>query len=431
MKGLNIKKFFMKKENSILLNNLVDIFGDNVGVFDIEGNLISKKRPSGNIVYFPIKLGEETIGHVSGESKAENLASVISSFVEARSLQRTLADEILRKYKEQDLLYNINDETSLCPKTEEIADFIIHELSKLINFEYASILIFDERESILKPLSSFGDSLWIESIKNDIGIINEKAFESGTGEIASGNLTSAGTPGSSVYSIMSIPLKARKRSIGIINIGSRKKLYMSDDFKILSAIASYIANSIEVMRLYNVAYYDPLTGLPNRRLFNEHMLRALARTDRSGNFMAVCFLDLDYFKAINDKYGHDAGDIVLVNVAEKISSVLRKTDMLTRIGGDEFVLLIENFARKSDINTVLSKIENIFAEQYINIGHDITLFVSYSMGVCIYPGEHGETDMAALLENADKAMYISKKSKKDRVKPWTVYGNEDGKNQLF
>jgi K+-sensing histidine kinase KdpD len=253
MKDLNIKKFFAKKENSVLLDNLVDIFGGNVGVFDIEGNLISGRRPSGDITYFPIKLEEETIGHISGGPKAENMSSVISSFIEARYLQRTLADEILRKYKEHDLLYNINDETSLCPKTEEIADFIIHELSRLVSFEYASILIFDEKETVFKPLSSFGDSSWVEPIKKDIDNINEKVFEKGTGEIVSGNLTSAGKSGSAVYSVMSIPLKARKRNIGIINIGSRKKLYMSEDFKILSAIASYIANSIEVMRLYNVA----------------------------------------------------------------------------------------------------------------------------------------------------------------------------------
>jgi len=102
--------------------------------------------------------------------------------------------------------------------------------------------------------------------------------------------------------------------------------------------------------------------------------------------MAVCFLDLDDFKGINDKYGHDAGDIVLVNAAERISSVLRKSDMLTRIGGDEFVLLIENFVRKSDINIVLSKIESMFAEQYINIGSDITLLFHTVWACAFTPG---------------------------------------------
>lgn len=427
MKSINLKRFLSKEENISVLKSLTEMSGpfmvtDDKGLpvfgVDFSAGRRSKKNP--------LKIKEKTVGFlISDSGKGLEAASVLSKFLDSAFMQRVLADELLKKYKEHDLLYSINDETSLCPKTEEIAEFIIRELSRLLDFDFASISLFNENENAFIPISSHGYDSAVENINQNLAQISLKVFESGRGEIVSGTVDYViKDNGRTDYSVMSVPLKTRKSPSGVILLGSFKRHFSSEDFKILSAVASYIAGSIEIMRLYNVAYYDPLTGLPNRRLFNDHMVRAMARTERSGNFMALCFIDLDGFKGINDKFGHDAGDIILIEVAEKISSVLRKTDMLTRLGGDEFVLLLENFASREDIPKMLFKIENIFSHQYIGIGYGPPVKASFSMGVCVYPNDKGVTTAAAMMDSADKAMYASKKNKNSRSRPWVINGED-------
>jgi diguanylate cyclase (GGDEF)-like protein len=417
MKDLNLKKLFSKREHFSLLENIVSIAAGPIAVFDNAGNLISGRQPLEEMNSFPVKLERETIGYVSGGQEAENVALIISGLIETWSVQRSLADEILKKYKEHDLLYNINDAASLHPKTEEIADFIINELKRLIEFDYASILIFNEIENTFEVLSSYGDDCRCTYYKKYIEKINGNIFKNGRGEI----INEIFEKDNVAYSFMAVPLKTKEKTIGIINVCSFKEIqYNTSDFKILSSITSYIANSIEITRLHNFAYYDPLTSLPNRRLFEEYINKALARTDRSGKFMAVCFMDLDGFKSINDNYGHDAGDVVLVNVARRVSDVLRKSDMLTRLGGDEFIFLIEDFNEENDLNKILSKIEYV-VEQPINIGAGKTVTVCVSIGICLYPGECGGNSPAVLINNADKAMYLSKERKSVRTSSWAIY----------
>ncbi|MHB1696837.1 MAG: GAF domain-containing protein [bacterium] len=417
MKDLNLEKFFSKKGHLALLENIIGLAGESTAVFDDDGTLISGKQPSGERDSFPVKLEGKTIGRVSGGPAAGNAASIISGLIETWSVQRSLADEILKKYKEHDLLYNINDAASLHPKTEEIADFIINELKRLIEFDYASILIFNEAENIFNALSSYGNDCRCSYYKKYIEKINGKIFKNGRGEI----INEIFEKENAAYSFMAVPLKTKEKTIGIINVCSFKDIqYNTSDFKILSSITSYIANSIEITRLYSVAYYDHLTGLPNRRLFEEYIEKAIARADRSGKFMAVCFMDLDWFKSINDNYGHDAGDVVLVSVAKRISASLRKSDMLTRLGGDEFIFLIEDLNTENDLSSILSKIEYAIG-QPINIGAGKTVSVCVSIGVCLYHRECGKSSPAALINNADKAMYSSKERKSIRTSSWAVY----------
>lgn len=417
MKDLNLKNIFSKREHFALLENIINIAAGPIAVFDDDGTLISGKQPSGKRDSFPVKLEEETIGHVSGGPAAKNAAQVISGLIETWSVQRSLADEILKKYKEHDLLYNINDVASLHPKTEDMAGFIINELKRLIEFDYASILIFNETKNTFESLSSYENDCGCSYYKKYIEKINSKIFKNGRGEI----INEIFEKENAAYSFMSVPLKTKKKTIGIINVCSFKGIqYNTSDFKILSSITSYIANSIEITRLYNVAYYDILTGLPNRRLFEEYIKKAIARTDRSGKFMAVCFMDLDGFKSINDIYGHGAGDVVLVSAAKRISTALRKSDMLTRLGGDEFIFLIEDLNTEDDLDRILSKIEYAIG-QPINIGAGKTVSVCVSIGICLYPGKCSGNSPAVLINNADKAMYLSKERKSVRTSSWALY----------
>ena len=248
MKEFNLKKFFSKKENSALLENIADISSEPLSVLDGSGVPVAGDTPAAKSPSFPIKIDGEEIGRVSGKRGAEGAAGILSRYIRSWSVQRSLAEEILQKYKEYDLLYNINDLMSLCPKPAEIADFIIAELLKLIKFEYASIIIFNEADNALNILSSYGKNYNGAEYKKHIEKINAKVFKSGKGEIINENIEK------DAYSFISVPLKTKGRNIGLINVCSFKNAvyYISSDFKILSTVASYAANSIEITRFYNI-----------------------------------------------------------------------------------------------------------------------------------------------------------------------------------
>jgi diguanylate cyclase (GGDEF)-like protein/PAS domain S-box-containing protein len=153
-----------------------------------------------------------------------------------------------------------------------------------------------------------------------------------------------------------------------------------------------------------LAYYDNLTGLPNRSLFVDRLEQAVKVADRYEQLVAVLFVDLDKFKNINDSLGHDAGDNLLKNAAERLSSCLRSSDTVARWGGDEFCLLLQNIHHIDHVNVVADKIIERFAEPF-NV-KDKKMFVTASIGIILYPLD--ETDVKSLLKNADTAMYHAK-----------------------
>lgn len=152
------------------------------------------------------------------------------------------------------------------------------------------------------------------------------------------------------------------------------------------------------------AYHDPLTGLPNRLLFNDRLTHALTRAERDGGQVAVLFLDLDRFKHVNDSLGHPAGDALLRAVAQRLSQSGRKEDTVSRTGGDEFILLMEELRDPQDAAHLADKLLRVLAEPHVIQGHD--LYVSSSIGISLYPrdGESAEV----LVRNADTAMYQAK-----------------------
>jgi len=159
-------------------------------------------------------------------------------------------------------------------------------------------------------------------------------------------------------------------------------------------------------RLRRMAQYDPLTGLPNRALFSDRLGQALAAARRDGGArLAVAFIDLDGFKPINDDYGHDVGDALLVAVAARIRDGLRESDTAARIGGDEFVLLLPGVGEPA---TALMVAEKILRDirQPVRIG-DLSLSLSASIGIAVYP-DHGEDELS-LSRSADQAMYCVKR----------------------
>ena len=160
----------------------------------------------------------------------------------------------------------------------------------------------------------------------------------------------------------------------------------------------------EAARLARLAQYDGLTGLANRRLFDERLGRALARARRSGRRVAVMVLDLNGFKAVNDGLGHPSGDRLLKIVAARLTARLRETDTIARFGGDEFALVIENLARPEYATLVARKIMDAIAPPVLL--DDRQVAVTASLGVAVSPDDGETADV--LLAGADQAMYRAK-----------------------
>ena len=158
------------------------------------------------------------------------------------------------------------------------------------------------------------------------------------------------------------------------------------------------------------ARHDSLTDLPNRYMFNEIINNEILRSKREENIFAIVFIDLDGFKNINDYYGHNVGDELLVQSAERFKHEVRETDYLFRFGGDEFVMILTNCHEETDVAVVVEKLKRAFSQPFVVNNHFLN--VGLSMGISIYPidGKDGEE----LLRNADIAMYKAKEEGKNR-----------------
>jgi diguanylate cyclase (GGDEF)-like protein/PAS domain S-box-containing protein len=157
-------------------------------------------------------------------------------------------------------------------------------------------------------------------------------------------------------------------------------------------------------KLSEMATHDALTGLPNRILLSDRLMVGSALARRSGHRMAALMLDLDRFKAVNDAMGHSVGDQLLKAVGQRLSGIMRKSDTICRIGGDEFVLVLPQISQIDDVTKFAQRILVAFQEPFVFGSH--RLQVTTSIGIAVYP-EDG-TNIEHLLKNADSAMYLAK-----------------------
>jgi diguanylate cyclase (GGDEF)-like protein/PAS domain S-box-containing protein len=165
--------------------------------------------------------------------------------------------------------------------------------------------------------------------------------------------------------------------------------------------------------LFRLAQYDNLTGLPNRALFIDRLNTALIRSRRSGNAMALLFIDLDCFKEINDTHGHQGGDTLLTQVAGRLLSAVRESDTVARLAGDEFTIVLEELGNAyADSKSIAEKIVRLIRAPFDIEHRDIHITVSIGM-ITHDPGS-GEIDVNSLMNRADKCMYAAKRAGKNQ-----------------
>ncbi|WP_186580651.1 sensor domain-containing diguanylate cyclase [Aquibacillus kalidii] len=165
-------------------------------------------------------------------------------------------------------------------------------------------------------------------------------------------------------------------------------------------------------RLQSMAYYDYLTNIPNRRYFMLEFPKAIKLADKDGTMLGLIYLDLDYFKEINDEKGHDIGDALLMKFVQRIQNNLRETDTVARIGGDEFVILLSDLKTRSEVEEIVYRLSESLAHPWKL--KDCLLETTSSIGVAIYPDDG--SSVHELISRADKALYSAKYSGRNQIK---------------
>jgi diguanylate cyclase (GGDEF)-like protein/PAS domain S-box-containing protein len=181
----------------------------------------------------------------------------------------------------------------------------------------------------------------------------------------------------------------------------------------ISQIEDVTARKSESDRIRQMAYHDTLTGLPNRRLFDERIGHTLAHAKRVGYPIALMFVDIDHFKQINDTHGHDVGDEILKSVADRMAHCLRQTDTLSRVGGDEFVILLTEIKKSEDAQLVAEHLLETVSKPLLVHTHDFR--ITLSIGVAIFNGDSETETVSELTKKADLALYEVKSAGRNGV----------------
>ncbi len=178
-------------------------------------------------------------------------------------------------------------------------------------------------------------------------------------------------------------------------------------------VTNYIGISSDITKMkkaeqdiHLLAYYDSLTGIPNRTLFYDRLNLALSRAKRNNSCVALCYMDIDRFKLINDSLGHDAGDMLLIEVSKRLQFIIPEENMLSRLGGDEFTLLIEGKNCSEDAAGIAEKIIREISKPILLKGNEVS--VGISIGIAIAP--HDDTTLEGIIRKADSAMYHAKET---------------------
>ena len=217
------------------------------------------------------------------------------------------------------------------------------------------------------------------------------------------------------------PLLVRGEAVGVmIYMSAEKDTFIPEFAELLQRLADNVSFALENFdradektradeRIEYLASHDSLTDLPNREMFNGMLRRAIEAAERYQRRFALLFIDLDRFKVINDSLGHDAGDMLLVEVGGRLRRALRSSDVVARLGGDEFVVILEEAAERHEVERVAGELLSVLSQPLQLSGHEC--HTTASIGIAMYPSDG--SDILTLTKNADMAMYLAKEDGKN------------------
>ncbi len=224
-------------------------------------------------------------------------------------------------------------------------------------------------------------------------------------------------------SIIGLPLKIGNQVLGVMTVAlKRSHSFSEDEIRALKFLGDQAAIAIQNAKLYeqaqqeiadrekaekaikHLANHDALTGLPNRRLFNERIIVEISRAQRNNQVIGVMLFDLDHLKKVNDSFGHNTGDLLLQAVSQRMVGLLRKSDTIARMGGDEFLLILPEMQQPNDAVNTAERILAALSKPFLLEGYQVN--ITTSIGIAFYPDDGDEVDI--LIKKADVAMYKAK-----------------------
>ena len=296
----------------------------------------------------------------------------------------------------------------------------------LLESDFASISMLEEEDLVVQYASGSIPGLGVgsrvgahESFVGRIFTIDDVLIDEDVrGHDFGAHIT---TPADAFRAYIGGPIRLKGRTAGAIAFlrSNDQQKFRPIDVDLVRLVGALCASAIERIeheaRLDQLAFTDPLTGLPNRLVLDDRLRHAIATSRRQKQRFALMFLDLDHFKSINDTFGHLVGDAVLRGVAARLQYVLRDSDTVARIGGDEFVIVQPNIGTNSDVFDLSRRLLAAFAKP-LTID-DRQFSIGVSIGIALYPDD--AVDASTLLERADAALYRSKAEGRGRASAFT------------
>jgi diguanylate cyclase (GGDEF)-like protein/putative nucleotidyltransferase with HDIG domain len=365
-----------------------------------------------------LALGKEKSGRYSLEDV--NFVATIAARVAANLEKEYLQEQLRRREQELALINRLDKVITSSLNIREVYGAFITELKEMIDVDWATIALIEGDELHFEVLSTEVGSAWQAGEKialEDTGtewvakrkkalvepdLAKNKMFWTGEAHLKQG-----------IRSIVYLPLVVKGKAIGSLIVASRQPtVYTSSQVHLLESLAAQIAMPVENSRLYakaeQRARVDELTGLFNRRHFDERLIEEIYRHSRYGGMLSLIFLDLDFFKDYNDKHGHLAGDKVLARIGWLIQKSIRSIDVAFRYGGDEFAVLLPQ-SEVDDAFMVAERIrEKIAAEM-----RKKKLRITTSLGLASWPSDGVTPD--ELVNAADRALYYTKQTGGNRT----------------
>jgi diguanylate cyclase (GGDEF)-like protein len=300
------------------------------------------------------------------------------------------------------------------PDTERIVRTVLERLGSLVPAESLSITLLDhDNPDLARTYAREAPGPEVSAARQEVSASERSALEASSRGFwtpvrdAAGYLSHLRDQGMATAYVQ--PIIWREAVCGALALGFRSPPAIGDEHQkqigdFADRVAVAISSAWRDEQLYQQAHFDSLTGLPNRLLLRDRLTQEIARCQREAGSFALLFIDLDHFKDVNDTLGHTSGDAVLKEAARRISLCLRETDTVSRLGGDEFNVILTQIQHPQDARRVGEHIVKSLSEAFIVNGQNS--FLSASIGIALYP-EDGKS-AEALVKNADTAMYRAK-----------------------
>ncbi len=349
-------------------------------------------------------------------------------------LQRHMEGRIERAQKNEDMLKRFQDLEMRLLSLNSLRELIehIHDDAKLVfNLESLSLVLADEDDAIRQFLTEDGfrfDEYPSVLLLSDVSLFKSKLGLSQRillGDAAN-MLPKEFWPTGKVVpeTVAIIPLLRRGVYLGCMVFGSENGVRFQADMatyfldRLGKVLSVCMENTLNYEQLRRSSLFDTLTGVNNRRFFEQRIDEEILRSLRTGDNLTCLFVDIDFFKKVNDNFGHQVGDTALRHVAELLRSQLRSNDILARYGGEEFVAILPTASEKKGVE-VAERMRAAVANSALEMPEEKRLELTVSIGVSTFvvdqPGVSKKIDRSVLIEVADKALYLAKNSGRNLV----------------